>query len=100
MGDRTPCKHVRYFFSDVFDLSYEYWGESSGADQVVRRGDLSSKSFSVWWLRQKRLIAAFTMNCLEEERDLALKWIETKQVVSDAKLQDASGSVSASLASD
>ncbi len=100
MGDRTSFKHVPYFFSDVFDLSYEYWGDSSGADQVVHRGDLSSKSFSVWWLREKRLIAAFTMNRPEEERDLAPKWIETKQVVSDAKLQDASGSVSAALESD
>ena len=25
MGDRQPFRHVPYFFSDVFDLSYEYW---------------------------------------------------------------------------
>src|SRR5215813_3531837 len=32
MGDRTPFRHVPYFFSDIFDLSYEFWGDSSGAD--------------------------------------------------------------------
>jgi NADPH-dependent 2,4-dienoyl-CoA reductase/sulfur reductase-like enzyme len=90
MGDRAPFKHVPYFFSDVFDLSYEYWGDSSGADDVVHRGDLSTNSFSVWWLRQKRLVAAFTMNRPDEERDAAPKWIEAKQPVSAAKLKDAS----------
>src|SRR5262249_9133707 len=30
MGDKAPFKHVPYFFSDIFDLSYEYWGNSSG----------------------------------------------------------------------
>lgn len=95
MGDRTPFKHVPYFFSDVFDLSYEYWGDSSDADQVIHRGDLLSKSFSVWWLREKKVVAAFTMNRSEEEREVAPKWIESKQAVSDAKLQDASQSISA-----
>jgi NADPH-dependent 2,4-dienoyl-CoA reductase/sulfur reductase-like enzyme len=95
MGERTPFKHVLYFFSDVFDLSYEYWGDSSAADQIVHRGDLSSKSFSVWWLRQKRLVAAFTMNRPDEERDVAPKWIEAKQIVSGASLKDASRPISA-----
>ena len=90
MGERTPFKHVPYFFSDVFDLSYEYWGDSSGADQVAHRGDVASKSFSVWWLRQKQLVAAFTMNRPDEERDLAPRWIEAKQTLSASKLEEVS----------
>jgi NADPH-dependent 2,4-dienoyl-CoA reductase/sulfur reductase-like enzyme len=90
MGDRTPFRHVPYFFSDIFDLSYEYWGDSSGADQVVHRGDLSSSSFSVWWLRQERVLAAFTMNRPDEERSVAPQWIESGQGVWDAKLTDVS----------
>jgi NADPH-dependent 2,4-dienoyl-CoA reductase/sulfur reductase-like enzyme len=97
MGERVPFKHVPYFFSDVFDLSYEYWGDSSGADQIVHRGDLASKSFSVWWLRQKRLVAAFTMNRPDDERDVAPKWIEAKQTLSASKLEDASRAISGAL---
>jgi NADPH-dependent 2,4-dienoyl-CoA reductase/sulfur reductase-like enzyme len=97
MGERVPFKHVPYFFSDVFDLSYEYWGDSSGADQIVHRGDLASKSFSVWWLRQKRLVAAFTMNRPDDERDVAPKWIEAKQTLSASKLEDASRTISGAL---
>jgi len=90
MGERTPFRHVPYFFSDVFDLSYEFWGDPSGADNPVHRGDLSSNSFSVWWLRQGTLVAAFTMNRPDEERDAAPKWIESRQRLAAEKLQDAS----------
>jgi NADPH-dependent 2,4-dienoyl-CoA reductase/sulfur reductase-like enzyme len=93
MGDRTPFRHVPYFFSDVFDLSYEFWGDPSGAEEIIHRGDLSSNSFSVWWLRQKSVVAAFAMRRPDEEREAAPKWIESRQVVSAAKLQDASHSV-------
>jgi len=81
-GERTPFIHVPYFFSDVFDLSYEFWGDSSGADEVVERGDLSSRSFSVWWLRQGKLAAAFTMNRPDEEREAAPRLIRAREAVS------------------
>jgi NADPH-dependent 2,4-dienoyl-CoA reductase/sulfur reductase-like enzyme len=97
MGERAPFKHVPYFFSDVFDLSYEYWGDSFEADHIIHRGDVSSKSFSVWWLRQTRVVAAFTMNRPEDERNVAPNWIETKQSVSGAILKDASRPISAAL---
>jgi NADPH-dependent 2,4-dienoyl-CoA reductase/sulfur reductase-like enzyme len=93
MGQRTPFKHVPYFFSDVFDLSYEYWGDSAGADRIIHRGDLSSNSFSVWWLHQERVVAAFTMNRPDEERDAAPKWIEARQAVSPAILTDSLQSI-------
>jgi NADPH-dependent 2,4-dienoyl-CoA reductase/sulfur reductase-like enzyme len=92
-GDRAPFKHVPYFFSDVFDLSYEYWGDASGADEVVHRGDLSTNSFSVWWLQKNRLVAAFAMNRPDAEREAAPKWIESQQAVSAAKLADSSGPI-------
>ncbi len=95
LGERTAFVHVPYFFSDVFDLSYEFWGDPSDADQIVERGDLSTSSFSVWWLRHKQIIAAFTMNRPDEERDAAPKWIESKQQVSAERLKGASSIVDA-----
>jgi NADPH-dependent 2,4-dienoyl-CoA reductase/sulfur reductase-like enzyme len=89
MGERTPFKHVPYFFSDVFDLSYEFWGDAADAEEIIHRGDLAANSFSVWWLRQKCVVAAFTMNRPDDEREAAPKWIESKQLVSAAKLADA-----------
>ena len=79
LGERTPFIHVPYFFSDVFDLSYEFWGDPSGAEEIVERGDMSSSSFSVWWLRQGKLAAAFLMNRPEEEREAAPRLIQSKE---------------------
>jgi len=98
MGDAAPFKHVPYFFSDVFDLSYEYWGDTDGADQIVHRGDMTSNSFSVWWLREERVRAAFVMNRPDEERNSAPQWIESGQRVSAAKLADVSQTVASNPA--
>ncbi|HET9402585.1 MAG TPA: FAD/NAD(P)-binding oxidoreductase [Candidatus Acidoferrales bacterium] len=87
-GDRRPFVHVPYFFSDIFDLSYELWGDSDGATENVVRGDMQSAKFSVWWLKDDRLIAAFVMNRPDEERQLAPQWIEAKKKVSPKVLAD------------
>jgi 3-phenylpropionate/trans-cinnamate dioxygenase ferredoxin reductase subunit len=89
MGERKPFVHVPYFFSDVFDLSCEFWGDSEGAEQVVERGDTASTSFSVWWLRRQRLVAAFTLNRPDEERESAQSWIASRQPISAERLKTA-----------
>ena len=87
-SERQPFLHVPYFFSDVFDLSYELWGDSEGATQIITRGEPNSSSFSVWWLERSRVIAAFVMNRPEEERQCAPEWIKSKQNISPDRLKD------------
>ena len=87
-GERRPFLHVPYFFSDVFDLSYELWGDSEGSTQIIARGEPSSSSFSIWWLKRDCLIAAFVMNRPEEERQCAPEWIRSKQNISADRLKD------------
>jgi NADPH-dependent 2,4-dienoyl-CoA reductase/sulfur reductase-like enzyme len=89
IGRREPFVHVPYFFSDIFDLSYEFWGDPAQADRIVHRGDLHTSSFSVWWLFHDTLVAAFTMNRPEEERELAPELIRSKQILSAARLREA-----------
>ena len=86
MGERQPYVHVPYFFSDVFDKSYEFWGDNSQADRVVHRGDVESGSFSVWWFRGDHVVAAFVMDRPERERELAPEWIRTQATVSPEAL--------------
>ena len=60
LGLSQPFVHVPYFFSDVFDLSFEFWGDTSEAVETVTRGDMKNGRFSVWWLGENgRLLAAF-----------------------------------------
>ncbi|MGD0359593.1 MAG: FAD-dependent oxidoreductase [Bryobacteraceae bacterium] len=97
LGERAPFVHVPYFFSDVFDLSYELWGDPAGAGEIVERGGLSGPSFSVWWLREKQLVAAFTMNRPDEERDAAQRWIAAKVPVSAQKLKNSASVAEAAI---
>ena len=81
-GERKPFVHVPYFFSDVFDLSYEFWGDTAGAEDTVERGDLGGRSFSVWWLKEGHIAAAFVMGRPDAEREAAPRWIESKKPIS------------------
>src|SRR5262249_28176213 len=47
LGEKQPFVHGPYFFSDVFDLSYELWGDPASASETVVRGDSNTSSFSV-----------------------------------------------------
>jgi 3-phenylpropionate/trans-cinnamate dioxygenase ferredoxin reductase subunit len=89
MGKLQPFIHVPYFFSDVFDLSYEFWGDANGHDQVVYRGDMNQKQLSVWWLKKQTLCAALIMNRPEEERALAPRWILRRPKLNAKALQNA-----------
>jgi NADPH-dependent 2,4-dienoyl-CoA reductase/sulfur reductase-like enzyme len=70
-GEKEPFKNIPYFFSDVFDLSYEFWGDSEGAERTEYRGDVNSSSFSAWWFKGDRVVAAFVMNRPDAEREAA-----------------------------
>ena len=89
LGRREAFIHVPYFFSDVFDLSYEFWGDPSEADRIVHRGDMQTSSFSVWWLSRDTVVAAFTMNRPDDEREVAPELIRSKRTVSPERLRDA-----------
>jgi NADPH-dependent 2,4-dienoyl-CoA reductase/sulfur reductase-like enzyme len=93
LGERKPFVHVPYFFSDIFDLSYELWGDAAGANNIVVRGDSNSSSFSVWWLRDNRVGAAFVMNRPDDERQTAAEWIKSSQLVSTERLSDENRSI-------
>jgi len=89
MGKVQPFIHVPYLFSDVFDLSYEFWGDADGHDQVIYRGNMSQKQLSVWWFKKHTLCAALIMNRPEEERVVAPRWILRRSRLDPKALQNA-----------
>jgi NADPH-dependent 2,4-dienoyl-CoA reductase/sulfur reductase-like enzyme len=90
LGAGESYRRVPYYFSDEFDLSFEYWGAQEGHDRAITRGSLDEKSASVWFLKGDRLLAAFVMNRPDEERELAERWIAEHTPVAAATLADAS----------
>jgi NADPH-dependent 2,4-dienoyl-CoA reductase/sulfur reductase-like enzyme len=74
-GETEPFKNIPYFFSDIFDLSYEFWGSTEGAERTEYRGDINSSSFSAWWFKGDHIVAAFAMNRPDAERDAASRLV-------------------------
>lgn len=88
-GKREPYIFLPFFFSDLFDYSYEYFGDNESANDVRNRGDMESGDFSTWWFNDERLIAAFIMSSRpEEEGKSAHEWISSKTNIDKEKIQD------------
>ncbi len=68
IGDLRSYSAVPWFWSNQFDLKLKTVGLSSGHDHAVVRGDVTSRRFSVVYLRRGRVIA---LDCVNSARDFA-----------------------------
>jgi 3-phenylpropionate/trans-cinnamate dioxygenase ferredoxin reductase component len=64
LGGDQPYDRLPYFFTDQYDLGMEYVGSvgPDGYDDVVLRGDVSTRVFTALWLRDRRVVAAMHAN--------------------------------------
>lgn len=65
-GTATEYHAVPWFWSNQYDLRLQTVGLSVGHDQVVTRGDPETRSFSLVYLRQGRVVA---LDCVNQVRD-------------------------------
>ena len=61
-GVETHYSQVPWFWSDQYDLKLQIAGLSQGYDQVVLRGDPSSRRFACLYLKGRSLIAVDAIN--------------------------------------
>jgi NADPH-dependent 2,4-dienoyl-CoA reductase/sulfur reductase-like enzyme/predicted acylesterase/phospholipase RssA len=59
MGQKQTYHAVSYFFSDVFDLTFDFLGDTADVDERILRGSIKEKSFSVLYLKNGVLQAMF-----------------------------------------
>jgi 3-phenylpropionate/trans-cinnamate dioxygenase ferredoxin reductase component len=65
-GHRHAYNAVPWFWSNQYDLRLQTVGLSIGHDQEVLRGSLATRSFSVIYLKQNRVIALDCMNTTKD----------------------------------
>ncbi|MBN8849426.1 MULTISPECIES: FAD-dependent oxidoreductase [unclassified Sphingomonas] len=65
-GEPAPYEAVPWFWSNQYDLKLQTVGLSTGHDQVVVRGDIAARSFSIVYLKQGRVIA---LDCVNATKD-------------------------------
>lgn len=62
IGKKDPFREVPWFWSDQYDISVQMAGLPGGCDDIVYRGDLDSRSFSAFFLRDGVLRATVGVN--------------------------------------
>ncbi len=67
-GDEKPYASVPYFFSDMFDLSFEVWGNLDAWDETVLRGELGSSSFMLFYFNQGIVVGILSVGRLGDAR--------------------------------
>ena len=92
-GEDEPYTTLPYFFSDLFDLSFEVWGDLSDWERTVLRGELESRSFTFFYFAgDGKLSGVFTMGRPEEEREPMQQLVRARPAHDDVAdpLQDES----------
>ncbi len=69
-GGEESYDRLPYFFTDQYDLGMEYVGHAGADDEVVVHGDLASREFRAFWLREGRVVAAMHANDWDASDDL------------------------------
>jgi hypothetical protein len=68
-GENEAYNPLPYFFSDIFDLSFEAWGDLDQWDQTVTRGRLADESFAIYYFEQGRMCGVISVARPDEERE-------------------------------
>jgi 3-phenylpropionate/trans-cinnamate dioxygenase ferredoxin reductase subunit len=77
LGSSEPYNAIPWFWSNQYDLKLQTVGLSAGFDDYVLRGDPASRSFSLIYLRDGRVIA---LDCVNSVKD----YVQGRKLVADA----------------
>jgi 3-phenylpropionate/trans-cinnamate dioxygenase ferredoxin reductase subunit len=61
-GRRSAYRALPWFWTDQFDIKLQMAGISQGHDQIATRGSAETRKLSVFYFKQKRLIAIDSIN--------------------------------------
>ena len=86
LGAEAPYVLRPFFFSDQYDLGCEYRGLADPAkDRLVVRGDLASREFTAFWLRDGAVAAAMNVNQWDDG-DALQELVDSGRQVADKEL--------------
>jgi NADPH-dependent 2,4-dienoyl-CoA reductase/sulfur reductase-like enzyme len=86
LGAEAPYLLRPFFFSDQYDLGCEYRGLADPAkDRLVVRGDLASREFTAFWLRDGAVAAAMNVNQWDDG-DALQELVDSGRQVPDKEL--------------
>ena len=88
-GQHRPHHAVPWFWSDQFDLKLQMVGLADGHDRLVLRGSTSTRSFSAFYMKEGRVIAADAVN-RPQDFMIAKRLVAQQSMVDPSRLADES----------
>ncbi|MBL0923422.1 MAG: FAD-dependent oxidoreductase, partial [Sphingomonadaceae bacterium] len=91
-GDLQAYRATPWFWSNQYDLKLQTVGLSTGHDATVLRGDVSSRSFSVIYLKDRRVVA---LDCVNATRDYVQGkvLVAERAIIEPAQFRDTAWSI-------
>jgi 3-phenylpropionate/trans-cinnamate dioxygenase ferredoxin reductase subunit len=77
-GEEEPYTVLPYFFSDLFDLALEVWGNLDSWDQTVLRGSLEEGSYAFYYFDGGKLTGVLTAGRPDDERGPMQKLVKQR----------------------
>jgi 3-phenylpropionate/trans-cinnamate dioxygenase ferredoxin reductase subunit len=77
-GQERAYTTMPYFFSDLFDLSFEAWGDLSTWSATVLRGTVESGSFAFYYFSQGKMVGALAVGRPDAERDPMIALVKAR----------------------
>lgn len=97
-GERRSFSDLPYFFSFMFEMSINVYGDMAAREETIRRGSMNSgKGFFQFYLAGDRVVAFLSMNRGREEINLAKKLILDGKRIEGQMLSDESRDLETSL---
>lgn len=93
-GEERPYTVLPYFFSDLYDLSFEVWGDLSRWDATVQRGELDGGPFTFFYFREGRMVGALAAALPEAGRKPLQALIRTRPPLKEVATRLADPSIS------
>jgi 3-phenylpropionate/trans-cinnamate dioxygenase ferredoxin reductase subunit len=89
LGQTPPAPEAPWFWSDQFDLKLQTAGLWTGADMRIVRGEPATRRFSVFYLKDNRVIAVDAVNAPPDYL-VGKKLVAAKAAVAPGDLADTS----------
>lgn len=87
LGKKEPMDFVAYFFSDMFDLSWEFIGDNTDVDETIISGSLRNNNAILFFLKEDTLKAAFLLMAEPTARSACAQMIIDRTNLKDLKQQ-------------
>jgi 3-phenylpropionate/trans-cinnamate dioxygenase ferredoxin reductase component len=89
-GDVRAYTTLPYFFSDLFEVSFELWGHFETWDQTLTRGEMGASGYAIYYFHEGRLTGVLSAGRPKGERKPMQSLVQARvrlEQVSD-QLQD------------